>query len=204
MDLGQPTTSSEARGWKDFALRHFSMTYSITLKLYRKVFFNKNLETKITKEMANNLDQLAKMVIWSFINWENSKWLLKKLGTNLIEHSSSILNSNFISAINISQRKDFMSLQNFWNFVKFWEFLILHFFMIFITDSSKFRKSFRVKKWVFAKVLKMDKKFFEPLASLEVVDWLKFLRPLASLDVLGWQKSLKPLASLEVIGWPKW
>ena len=124
------------------------MTYSITLKLYRKVFFNKNLETKITKEMANNLDQLAKMVIWSFINWENSKWLLKKLGTNLIEHSSSFLNSNFISAINISQRKDFMSLQNFWNFVKFWEFLILHFFMIFITDSSKFRKSFRVKKWV--------------------------------------------------------
>ena len=39
------------------------MTYSITLKLYRKVFFNKNLETKITKEMANNLDQFDKMAI---------------------------------------------------------------------------------------------------------------------------------------------
>ena len=43
------------------------MTYSITLKVYQKVFFNKNLETKITTGMAKNLDQLAKMAIWSFI-----------------------------------------------------------------------------------------------------------------------------------------
>ena len=47
-----PRAKREAEGILHW--RIYEITYSITLKFYQKVFFNKNLETKITKGMGHS------------------------------------------------------------------------------------------------------------------------------------------------------
>ena len=95
------------------------MTYSITHKFYeyKEVFLSRN---KNHEKMANIVDQLAKNDHLKFHKLRKFKMSLKKLGT-IHEQSLSNLNSNFISTVRTSQRKNSMSLQNFCNFFRFSE-----------------------------------------------------------------------------------